>query len=142
MKFRSVLPSQMSRLVTCVASAVAAIVFLTPVSGVAQSSAGAQMQLEEILVTATRRGEGTDIQTTPVAVTAISEQDFSDLFAFDIGDTARLVPNFSAAKITAFNAAGFAIRGASQTDILSLTGRGRVKIGRNVQTRASKRLRW
>ncbi len=76
------------------------------------------MQLEEILVTATRRGEGTDIQVTPVAVTAIGEQDFTDLFAHDIGDTARLVPNFSAAQITGFNAAGFAIRAASQTDIL------------------------
>ena len=74
--------------------------------------------LDEIMVTATRRGEATDIQSTPVAVTAIGEQDFSDLFAQDIGDTARLVPNFSAAQITGFNAAGFAIRGASQTDIL------------------------
>jgi iron complex outermembrane receptor protein len=74
--------------------------------------------LDEILVTATRRGEATDIQSTPVAVTAIGEQDFSDLFAQDIGDTARLVPNFSAAQITGFNAAGFAIRAASQTDIL------------------------
>jgi iron complex outermembrane receptor protein len=74
--------------------------------------------LDEIMVTASRRGEATDIQSTPVAVTAIGEQDFSDLFAQDIGDTARLVPNFSAAQITGFNAAGFAIRAASQTDIL------------------------
>ena len=31
---------------------------------------------------------------------------------------ALLTPNFSAAQITGFNAAGFAMRGASQTDIL------------------------
>ena len=113
MRIRFVLPSQMSRLVTCVASAVVAGVVLSPVPGFAQTP-----QLEEILVTATRRAEGTDIQSTPVAVTAIGEQDFSDLFAHDVGDTARLVPNFSAAQITGFNAAGFAIRAASQTDIL------------------------
>ncbi len=92
-----------------------AVAVLMPVTSQAQESS---MVLDEILVTATRRAEGTDIQVTPVAVTAIGEQDFTDLFAHDIGATARLVPNFSAAQITGFNAAGFAIRAASQTDIL------------------------
>ena len=91
------------------------VAVLMPVSLPAQESGAV---LEEILVTATRRAGGTNIQSTPVAVTAIGEQDFTELFSHDIGGIAQLVPNFSAAQITGFNAAGFAIRGAGQTDIL------------------------
>ena len=72
--------------------------------------------LEEVLVTATRRVS--DLQTTPVAVTALSGEELGNLFAHDISDIALVTPNFSAAQITGFNAAGFAIRGAAQTDIL------------------------
>ena len=72
--------------------------------------------LEEVIITATRRE--TDLQSTPVAVTAVSGVELSQLFAHDIGDVALLTPNFSAAQVTGFNAAGFAIRGAAQTDIL------------------------
>lgn len=77
---------------------------------------GANPALEEVLVTATRRVS--DLQSTPVAVTAINQEKFESLFAQDLGDVALLTPNFSAAQITGFNAAGFAMRGASQTDIL------------------------
>jgi iron complex outermembrane receptor protein len=72
--------------------------------------------LEEVLVTATRRVS--DLQTTPVAVTALSGEELDQLFATDIGSIALVTPNFSAASITGFNAAGFALRGASQTDVL------------------------
>jgi iron complex outermembrane receptor protein len=72
--------------------------------------------LEEVTVTATRRV--TELQSTPVAVTALSGQELNNLFAHDIGDVALVTPNFSAAQITGFNAAGFAIRGAAQTDVL------------------------
>ncbi|UCG72908.1 MAG: TonB-dependent receptor [Chromatiales bacterium] len=90
---------------------------LLPVTQPVQAQeSGSSQGMEEIFVRATRRE--TDIQTTPVAVTAIDEQGFKDLFAFNIGDVALKVPNFSAAQITGFNAAGFAMRGASQTDIL------------------------
>lgn len=77
----------------------------------------AQQQLEEIVVTANRRSE-TDIQTTPVAVSAISNEQFQGLFAQDIGEVATFVPNFSAATVTGFNAASFAMRGAAETDII------------------------
>ncbi len=73
--------------------------------------------LEEIVVTATRRTE-TDVQTTPVAVSTVSAEDFSKLFAQDIGEIASYVPNFSAATVTGFNAASFAMRGAAETDII------------------------
>ncbi|MEM9335818.1 MAG: TonB-dependent receptor [Pseudomonadota bacterium] len=78
--------------------------------------AGAQ-QLEEITVTATRRAE-TDLQTTPVAVSSVSPEEFDRLFAQDIGEIATYVPGFSAATVTGFNAASFAMRGAAETDII------------------------
>lgn len=71
---------------------------------------------EEIFVQATRRE--TSLQETPVAVTALNEQQVRFLAPQDLGDMAALVPNFSASKITGFNAASFAIRGAAQTDII------------------------
>lgn len=77
----------------------------------------AQSSLEEVVVTATRRAE-TDIQTTPISVSAVSEEDFTKLFAQDIGEVAVFVPNFSAATVTGFNAASFAMRGAAETDII------------------------
>jgi iron complex outermembrane receptor protein len=92
-----------------------AVAVVLPVTSTAQESGAV---LEEILVTATRRAEGTNIQTTPVAVTALNSEILSDMFLHDIGEVALKVPNFSAKQITGFNAAGFAMRGASQTDIL------------------------
>ena len=73
--------------------------------------------LEVITVTATRRGN-TDIQTTPVAVTALNDQTLGELVSNDLGDIASLVPNFSAGKPAGFNAAAFAIRGVGQTSII------------------------
>jgi len=102
-------------LIKTAVTAAITIAVLMPITSQAQESGAV---LEEILVTATRRAGGTDIQTTPVAVTALSAQILSDMFLHDIGEVALKVPNFSAKQITAFNAAGFAMRGASQTDIL------------------------
>ncbi|GAB4142039.1 MAG: TonB-dependent receptor [Sphingomonadales bacterium] len=78
----------------------------------ARQSAG----LEEILVTATRRV--TALQSTPVSVTAVSAADLDAMVPENIGDVAYLVPNFTAAKVTGFNAASFSIRGVGQTDII------------------------
>ena len=91
------------------AAAVAAFAVATP--------ALAQSTLDEVVVTATRRAE-TDQQSTPVAVSVVSSDDFNKLFAQDIGDVALFVPNFSAATVTGFNAASFAMRGAAETDII------------------------
>src|SRR5262245_46715504 len=65
---------------------------------------GESGQLEEVMVTATRHGE-TDLQKTPVAVTAINSEDLARLPGKDISGIAADVPNFSASRITAFNAA-------------------------------------
>ena len=73
--------------------------------------------LETITVTATRRGS-MDVQSTPVAVTALNDSVVEDLAGNDLGDIASLVPNFSTGKPAGFNAAAFAIRGVGQTSII------------------------
>ncbi len=90
------------------------------VAGIAVASTvlsdAAMAQTDEITVTATRRE--TSLQQTPVAVTALNEDLVESIVPRDLGDIAQLVPNFSASKVTGFNAASFAIRGAAQTDII------------------------
>ena len=49
-------------------------------------------QLEEILVTATRRAE-TDVQTTPVAVTPVTEREIARVIPRDLGDILISVPD-------------------------------------------------
>jgi iron complex outermembrane receptor protein len=72
--------------------------------------------LDQVTVTATRRE--TSLQNTPIAVTALSTEDITNATPRDLGDLAKLAPGFSASRITAFNAASFAIRGVGQTDII------------------------
>jgi iron complex outermembrane receptor protein len=96
------------------AAAIASAVAHAQGSGAGQEQGG----LSEIVVQATRAGE-TNLQETPISVTAInSEQIDRVAVAGDISDIASTVPNFSAARITAFNAASFAMRGVGQTDII------------------------
>jgi iron complex outermembrane receptor protein len=86
---------------------------LTGLPALAQDSA----VLEEILVTATRRAE-TDIQRTPVAVTAISAVEIARVIPNDLGDVLAYAPNVSNGKQPGFNSANFAIRGVGQNGII------------------------
>lgn len=72
--------------------------------------------LAEIVVTATRRD--TDLQSTPVSVSAVDASLIAQAAPRDLGDIAAFVPNFSAATIANFNAASFAMRGVGQTSII------------------------
>src|ERR1700678_196220 len=72
--------------------------------------------LEEIVVTATRRES--NLQSTPIAVTALDSQVIEGLQPRTIQDIAMMVPNFSANKQNGFNAAAFAMRGVGNTDII------------------------
>lgn len=72
--------------------------------------------LSEIVVTATRRA--TNLQSTPVAVTAIDSNLIQQSNPQNIGDLSVYVPGFSASKITGFNAASFAMRGLGQNSII------------------------
>ncbi len=74
------------------------------------------MRSAEVTVTATRRE--TSLQETPIAVTALSSAAIAAANPHDLGDLAKFAPGFSAARLTAFNAASFAIRGVGQTDII------------------------
>ncbi len=104
------------KLKTTLVSAFSVLLTLAGI-GVSPMALAEELVLEEVVVTATRRAE-TDIQTTPVSVSAVSEDEFQNLYAQDIGEVALHVPNFSAATVTGFNAASFAMRGAAETDII------------------------
>jgi len=72
--------------------------------------------LEEIVVTAQRRES--NLQSTPIAVSAVDAGVIENLSPRTIAEIATLVPNFSANKINGFNAASFAMRGVGNTDII------------------------
>lgn len=92
-------------------------VSVTAVSALLAPGLSYGQQLEEIIVTGTRR-ENTDLQSTAIAATPVSEAELFQLFAQDVGEIAVYVPGFSAATVTGFNAASFAMRGAAETDII------------------------
>ncbi len=83
----------------------------------AKSGASAEPQgLAEIVVTAQRRAS--NLQTTPIAVTAVDSSMIQQLEPRTLADLAMMVPNFSANKLNGFNAAAFAMRGVGNTDII------------------------
>ena len=102
------------------ATSTLALVALAASPALAQDAAQATQEesagLGEIIVTATRRD--TNLQTTAVAVSAIDSKLIQQSQPRNIGDLAAFVPNFSAATITGFNAASFAIRGVGQNNII------------------------
>jgi len=99
-------------------AAVAASLSVAAVTAGAQSvpATTASAGLDEVIVTATRRES--NLQSTPIAVSAIDQNLIRDVSPQGISDLAAYVPNFSAAKVNGFNAASFAMRGVGQTDII------------------------
>ena len=76
-----------------------------------------QAQLEEVLVTATRRGE-TDIQITPISVTALDDEDLDKMLMRDIGDMTAAVPNLVTGNAPAFNSFNPSLRGVGKDGII------------------------
>lgn len=72
--------------------------------------------IADIVVTATRRDS--NLQRTPIAVSAIDQELIQQANVDNIGGLASFVPNFSAETITGFNAASFAMRGVGQNNII------------------------
>ena len=107
MDFRSSLYGVSSFLVLAIAA---------PAVAQQTNAAEAESGLAEIIVTATRRDS--NLQQTPIAVTAIDQSIIQQASPDNIGDLASFVPNFSAARITGFNAASFAMRGVGQNNII------------------------
>jgi len=81
-----------------------------------QAPASSSGALDEVVVTATRRES--NLQQTPIAVSALDQNLIEQASPQTISDLAAYVPNFSAAKITGFNAASFAMRGVGNTSII------------------------
>ena len=104
--------TQVARIVSAVLAAAAGTTSVVALAAEPDASG-----LEEVLVTATRAGT-TDLQTTPISVSAVTADDIDRLVAHDISGIATSVPGFSASRITAFNAASFAMRGVGLTDII------------------------
>jgi iron complex outermembrane receptor protein len=71
-------------------------------------------QLEEVLVTAEKRS--TNLQQTPVAVTALNGQDLANRLVHDLSDIQGMVPNFSMGE--SIGVAQIAIRGIGTTAIV------------------------
>ncbi|MEM6581564.1 MAG: TonB-dependent receptor [Pseudomonadota bacterium] len=95
--------------------AAACAVAAASITGLATQPAMAA--LEEVMVTATRRTT-TDIQTTPIAISALNSELIDELVPRDLGDIAAQVPNFVAGKQPGFRSAAFAIRGVGTTSII------------------------
>lgn len=76
-----------------------------------------ELVLEEVVVTATRRGDS-DILTTPVSITALDGEDIEKFAIRDLNDIAKSVPGLSAGTVSAFKSAQFAMRGVSETTII------------------------
>ena len=83
----------------------------------AGATAALAQKLEEVVVTATRRAQ-TDIQTTAVAVTPVSEADIARTIPRDLGDALIYAPNVIDGKQPGFKSANFAIRGVGQNGII------------------------
>ncbi|MBS0394441.1 MAG: TonB-dependent receptor, partial [Proteobacteria bacterium] len=113
-------PARGPRAATMLGAAVAWALASAAATAAGEGAAGAAPapagQLEEIVVRAERRES--NLQSTPIAVSAISEQLIAEVAPKTLSDIAAFVPNFSANKINGFNAASFAMRGVGNTDII------------------------
>jgi len=103
------------RLINTALTMAIAVALLMPVTSQAQEDSGAV--LEEIMVTATRRGES-DIMTTPLAITALTGEEIELFPVRDLNDVAVLVPGLSSGSVSGFNSSQFSMRGTTETTII------------------------
>ncbi len=78
---------------------------------------GEEFVLDEIMVTASRRGD-TGLLETPVAITAMDTKMIEKYSPRDLNDMAAMVPSLSSGTVSAFKSASFAMRGVSETTII------------------------
>jgi len=83
---------------------------------VGSSAFAAENELEEIVVTGTKRT--TSMQDTPLAISTLTEDMISNTFVNDIRAVADLTPNVLLTKQPGFNAVAGGIRGTGSTSIL------------------------
>jgi iron complex outermembrane receptor protein len=73
--------------------------------------------LDEVLVTASRRGEQ-DIMTTPLAITAVTGEQIELFPVRDLNDVAVSIPGLSSGSVSGFNSSQFSMRGTTETSII------------------------
>ena len=91
-----------------------AVAVAMPITSQAQQASAA---LEEIVVTASRRGEQ-DIMTTPLAITAVTGEAIELFPVRDLNDVAVLIPGLSSGSVSGFNSSQFSMRGTTETSII------------------------
>ncbi|MFO1376888.1 MAG: TonB-dependent receptor [Steroidobacteraceae bacterium] len=99
----------------------AAIAAVLAAPAIAQDSgskreAGARVELEEVIVTGTKRAES--VQEVPIAITAISGEMMAGTFRNDILSVANLAPGVTLGQMAGFRAISGGIRGTGQNSIL------------------------
>jgi iron complex outermembrane recepter protein len=93
-------------------AAIAAAVSILAPAGAAQAQRAADAFLEEIIVTATKRAGGIDVQDAPVAVTAYSENQLDAMHIRDLSAIGYAAPSVQLEDIgTTRGTANFSIRG-------------------------------
>ncbi len=107
----------MNRLCQLGLSLLAAPFVLLPTEFVIAQDSASPTLLEEIVVTASRRGSS-DILTTPLSITALDGEEIEKFAVRDLNDIAKSVPGLSAGTVSAFKSAQFAMRGVSETTII------------------------
>jgi iron complex outermembrane receptor protein len=90
------------------------LLVVTPVTLQAQESGAG---LDEIVVTASRRGEQ-DIMSTPLAITAVTGEQVELFPVRDLNDLAVSIPGLSSGSVSGFNSAQFSMRGTTETSII------------------------
>jgi len=73
--------------------------------------------LEEVMVTATRRGEE-DIMSMPISISALTGSEVEKYALRDLNDIAVAIPGLSSGTVSAFKSAQFAMRGVSEQTII------------------------
>jgi iron complex outermembrane receptor protein len=102
------------RLFNTAITATIAVAVLMPVTSQAQESGAT---LDEVVVTASRRGEA-DIMTTPLAMTALDGEEIELFPVRDLNDVAVSIPGLSSGSVSGFNSSQFAMRGTTETSII------------------------
>ena len=98
------------------AAAVAAVLAAPAVAQEARGAATARVELEEVIVTGTKRAES--VQDVPIAITAISGEAMAATFRNDILSIANLAPGVTLGQMAGFRAVSGGIRGTGQNSIL------------------------
>jgi iron complex outermembrane receptor protein len=93
-------------------------IFFSVASITAVPAAYAQQKvLEEVKVTATRRGE-TDIQTTPISVTALNSKTLDTMVIQNLSDITAAVPALANGNAPGFKSFNPSMRGVGKSDII------------------------